>query len=129
MNLKNESSLNRQITKPEIDKTVGGGTAGSVLASRLSEVEGIAVLLLEAGEEPNSKNVLEIPAMSSEHQRTFMDWSYKIEPQRHACQAFDNQVLLELTELGFREWFGIVISRYFAVFLKWGFTEYWVNST
>ncbi|ESO12711.1 hypothetical protein HELRODRAFT_159297 [Helobdella robusta] len=56
----------------------------------MSENENVKVLLLEAGSEHHSKNVLDIPAMSSEHHGTFMDWNYKIEPQKYACKSFIN---------------------------------------
>lgn len=71
---------------------VGAGTAGCVLANRLSEDPNVKVLLVEAGDEVLNKDALRIPAMAMEHQRTSIDWSYTIEPQNAACQSFENKV-------------------------------------
>lgn len=71
---------------------VGAGTAGCVLANRLSEDPNIKVLLVEAGDEALNKDALRMPAMATEHQRTAIDWSYTIEPQNTACRSFENKV-------------------------------------
>lgn len=64
---------------------VGGGVAGSVVASRLSEVSGWTVGLLEAGpEEPSTTSV---PAFASAAMGTELDWRYLTEPQSNACLA------------------------------------------
>ncbi|XP_054166150.1 glucose dehydrogenase [FAD, quinone]-like [Oppia nitens] len=62
---------------------VGAGSAGSVLASRLSEDPTVRVLLLEAG---GSENLIsDIPIAYQSLQQTPMDWSYRTEPQEAAC--------------------------------------------
>ncbi|XP_039759472.1 glucose dehydrogenase [FAD, quinone]-like [Pararge aegeria] len=63
---------------------VGGGTAGCVVASRLSENRKWNVLLIEAGsEEP--KMAL-IPGLTSEFKGSSLDWQYKMRPKRRFCQ-------------------------------------------
>ncbi|MBR8829494.1 MAG: choline dehydrogenase [Gomphosphaeria aponina SAG 52.96 = DSM 107014] len=59
---------------------VGGGTAGCVLANRLTENHNITVLLLEAGK-PDRKAEIHIPAAFSKLFKTEYDWSYYTEPQ------------------------------------------------
>ncbi len=58
---------------------VGAGSAGSVLANRLTEVEGWRVLLIEAGEEESVLS--EVPALAAYFQGSEMDWKYKAQPQ------------------------------------------------
>ncbi|KAF9475360.1 pyranose dehydrogenase [Pholiota conissans] len=55
---------------------VGGGTAGSVLASRLTEVSNFTVLLIEAG--PSNANILdsEVPFFWQNLQGSRYDWNF-----------------------------------------------------
>lgn len=64
---------------------VGGGSAGSVLAARLSEDAGVSVLLLEAGGEPGLKH--SIPAACGNLQRTETDWSFQSTQQTFSHRA------------------------------------------
>lgn len=62
---------------------VGAGTAGSIMASRLSEDRNVKVLLLEAG---GSENIIsDIPIAYQTLQGTPMDWKYRTTPQEAAC--------------------------------------------
>ncbi|XP_037292675.1 glucose dehydrogenase [FAD, quinone] [Manduca sexta] len=64
---------------------VGGGSAGSVLANRLSEIEGWNVLLLEAG--GHETDISDVPLLSLYLHKSKLDWKYRTEPQDTACQA------------------------------------------
>lgn len=59
---------------------VGAGTAGCVLAARLTEDPSTRVLLLEAGP-PDRKLEVRIPAAFSRLFRTSLDWGYATAPQ------------------------------------------------
>lgn len=60
---------------------VGTGSAGSVVANRLSEDPSVEVVVLEAGPRDKDKFV-HIPAAFSKLFRTEMDWDYLTEPQK-----------------------------------------------
>jgi choline dehydrogenase len=62
---------------------VGGGSAGCVLAARLSENPDTRVLLLEAGPEASADEI-EIPAAMSRLLRSKYDWNYTTVPQERA---------------------------------------------
>jgi choline dehydrogenase len=62
---------------------VGAGSAGCVLAARLTEDPGVRVLLLEAGGEDRRDEVT-IPAAFAKQFRTQLDWGYSTEEQKHA---------------------------------------------
>ncbi|XP_012061306.1 PREDICTED: glucose dehydrogenase [FAD, quinone] [Atta cephalotes] len=67
---------------------IGGGSAGAVVASRLSEIEDWNVLLLEAGgDEPE---VSDVPLLAGYLQLSQLDWQYKTEAQDDACLAMEN---------------------------------------
>jgi choline dehydrogenase len=59
---------------------VGAGSAGCVLANRLSADPGVSVLLLEAGGSDMNPNV-RIPAGFPKQFRTKLDWGYVSEPE------------------------------------------------
>jgi choline dehydrogenase-like flavoprotein len=65
---------------------VGAGSAGSVVANRLSEVSHWKVLLLEAGGDPTPTS--DIPALTCHLQKTDIDWQYQTEPEEGMCQGF-----------------------------------------
>ncbi|XP_075981522.1 glucose dehydrogenase [FAD, quinone]-like [Anticarsia gemmatalis] len=63
---------------------VGGGTAGCVLASRLSENRKWKVLLIEAG--PEEPKMALIPGLTSEFRGSGLDWQYTMRPKKGFCQ-------------------------------------------
>ncbi|XP_046386914.1 glucose dehydrogenase [FAD, quinone]-like [Ischnura elegans] len=64
---------------------VGAGSAGCVVANRLSEVPHWNVLLLEAG--PEEPLVVEVPALSPLLLGSSIDWKYRTEPEKTNCRA------------------------------------------
>lgn len=68
---------------------IGGGSAGCVLAARLSEVKEWNILLLEAGgDEPTFADV---PQLYPVFQRSPWDWNYKTVKSERYCLAMQNQ--------------------------------------
>ena len=59
---------------------MGGGSAGAVLANRLSENPYWDVLLIEAG--PDEISLTDMPLMFPTLQLTPLDWQYKVNTQR-----------------------------------------------
>ena len=59
---------------------IGAGSAGCVLAARLTEDPHTRVLLLEAGGPPRAREIA-VPAAFSKLFRTAVDWNYSTEPE------------------------------------------------
>ncbi|KAH6942925.1 hypothetical protein HPB50_011969 [Hyalomma asiaticum] len=68
---------------------VGGGSAGCVLANRLSDNSSNTVLLIEAG---TTEDVLsQVPLLAPLLIKGPYDWNYRPEPQRNACLSMKDQ--------------------------------------
>src|SRR5882757_6006100 len=61
---------------------VGGGTAGCVLANRLSEDPNVSVLLLEAGGK-DIHPLIHMPAGFAKMTKGIASWGWSTVPQRH----------------------------------------------
>ncbi|KAG5877050.1 hypothetical protein JTB14_029378 [Gonioctena quinquepunctata] len=64
---------------------VGGGTAGTVLANRLSEIKSWKILLLEAGGLQNE--FTDVPAFAGYLFKSPFNWGYYTTPQKTSCQG------------------------------------------
>ncbi|XP_058116294.1 neither inactivation nor afterpotential protein G [Anopheles ziemanni] len=72
---------------------VGGGTAGCVLANRLSADPNVTVLLVEAGDNFGAASI--IPLISTAMQGTKYDWAFRTTPQKYSSHGLgNNQQLL-----------------------------------
>ncbi|XP_069699000.1 glucose dehydrogenase [FAD, quinone]-like [Periplaneta americana] len=79
-----------ELLHPEYDFiVVGAGSAGAVLANRLTEVDDWTVLLLEAG--GDETEISDVPVLAAYLQLSKLDWKYKTEPQGTACLGMKNQ--------------------------------------
>ena len=66
---------------------VGAGSAGAVLAARLSEDKESSVLVLEAGDEETGNPMVGIPLAAYFMQKSRLDWQYYTEPQKYSHYA------------------------------------------
>ena len=68
---------------------VGGGTAGSVLASRLADSKNLNILVLEAGPDASSHKHTSAPLDAVHLFGSELDWKYLTEPQVHLAVFVD----------------------------------------
>lgn len=81
--------INKRQIEIEYDFIViGGGSAGGVVANRLSEIPEWRVLLLEAG--PDENEITDVPSLAAYLQLSKLDWKYKTEPTGRSCLAMKN---------------------------------------
>lgn len=69
---------------------VGGGTAGSVLAARLTE-DPVSVLVLEAGTSELENDYISIPQKATQLQFSDQDWKYYTVNQKQSALALDRK--------------------------------------
>ena len=69
---------------------VGAGSAGCVLANRLTETPDVSVLLIEAGG-TDDKSEIQVPLAFFELQKSEVDWHYVSTPQKHTCKMHQEQ--------------------------------------
>ncbi len=67
---------------------VGAGSAGAVVAARLSEDPSVSVLLVEAGGDGNL--VSNVPALQGMNMNGEIDWSYRTKPDGRTCLGIVN---------------------------------------
>ncbi|XP_019924634.3 glucose dehydrogenase [FAD, quinone] isoform X3 [Magallana gigas] len=70
---------------------IGAGSAGCVLANRLSEDPDVSVLILEAGGSEQENPNISIPIASPTLPLSKQDWQFKSVPQKKACLALRDQ--------------------------------------
>ncbi|KAJ8931345.1 hypothetical protein NQ314_015754, partial [Rhamnusium bicolor] len=78
---------NRPVDRAEVDNLydfiiIGAGSAGSVLANRLTEIPNWKVLLLEAG--GHETEITDVPILSLYLHKSKVDWGYKRDFDRWA---------------------------------------------
>lgn len=69
---------------------MGAGASGSVVASRLSEIPCVNVLLLEAG--PPPPKISDLMSIAPNFLFTDIDWQHKTSPQKHTGRRLVNRV-------------------------------------
>lgn len=67
---------------------IGAGSAGAVVANRLTEISKWRVLLLEAG--PDENEISDVPSLAAYLQLSKLDWQYKTEPSKSSCLGMKN---------------------------------------
>ena len=74
---------------------VGAGTAGSVLAARLSEDPHVSVLMLEAGDKDTDRPetpFITTPGLANQLRNSSIDWKFITAPQHNALRGYNNRV-------------------------------------
>ncbi|XP_045762116.1 glucose dehydrogenase [FAD, quinone]-like [Maniola jurtina] len=65
---------------------VGAGSAGCVVANRLSEIKSWRILLIEAG--PEEPDVTSVPALPPALRWSSIDWNYQTQPEKLTCRGY-----------------------------------------
>ena len=77
-----------------VQRPVGGGAAGCVIAARLSEDPDVTVALLEVGGEETANPQLHVPLLAPviDKQSTPEMIDYHLEPHGNSCKSMENKV-------------------------------------
>ncbi|XP_025204501.1 glucose dehydrogenase [FAD, quinone]-like [Melanaphis sacchari] len=67
---------------------IGAGSAGSVVANRLSEIYDWKILLIEAGQD--EEPFMDIPAAAGKLQSRSINWKYTTVPMNNSCLSFED---------------------------------------
>ncbi|KAK7491337.1 hypothetical protein BaRGS_00017438 [Batillaria attramentaria] len=70
---------------------VGAGSAGCVLAARLSEDDDVTVLLLEAGPDDRGEYNVSVPGLAGTLYHSHLDWDYYTVPQKYSHEGFQEK--------------------------------------
>ncbi|XP_060834882.1 glucose dehydrogenase [FAD, quinone]-like [Rhopalosiphum padi] len=85
-----QEPINQARVLPEYDFiVVGAGSAGAVVASRLSEIKKWQVLLIEAGQ--HATHLMDIPLAAPLWQFSTINWNYKTVPMNNSCLGFEGR--------------------------------------
>ena len=71
---------------------VGAGSAGCVLANRLSEDPGTSVLIVEAGGSEDDNPMMNVPFAAPTLQTSEQDWAFRTVPQKKTCLGLKDKV-------------------------------------
>lgn len=74
---------------------VGAGSAGAVIANRLSEDPNVNILLIEAGGSELESDTFRVPLKASIAQKTKYDWAYYTVPQKNSQKGMNEQVTVQ----------------------------------
>ena len=95
---------------------VGGGSAGSVVASRLTEDPNIKVLLLEAGEDNKKWPETNVPGTFFGMLSSAITWDHYTVPQNNRCLGMQNNVSdFKVWNLCFKVWRFCLFPKYITV--------------
>ncbi|XP_050431850.1 glucose dehydrogenase [FAD, quinone]-like [Adelges cooleyi] len=86
---RNEPKNQKHVLREYDFIVVGAGSAGAVVASRLSEIGQWNVLLIEAGEK--ATHVMDVPLFAPLLQATTVNWKYTSVPMNNSCLSFDER--------------------------------------
>ncbi|XP_014203589.1 glucose dehydrogenase [FAD, quinone] [Copidosoma floridanum] len=89
MDPENHPRVQRDLKKQYDFIVVGAGSAGAVVANRLTENPEWSLLLLEAG--GHETEITDVPILSLYLHKSKLDWKYRTQPQDSACQAMEDK--------------------------------------
>ncbi|KAK3103538.1 hypothetical protein FSP39_019981 [Pinctada imbricata] len=81
-----------KVIQGNVPGALAAGSAGAVVASRLSEDPSVTVLLLEAGPSDENHENIHIPLNALELMRSELDWSYATTSQKSSLKSLKDNI-------------------------------------